>query len=333
MPTTSRFRQVFAGLHVIVVGDVILDSYCWGRADRISPEAPVPVLLHEGEEHRLGGAANVALNLAAMGAVPHLVSVLGDDAQADIFEDLMRHHDLDCQGLLRSSQRPTTVKTRFMARHQQLLRWDREKNFLINSEETERICEICVNIASRTPVHALLFQDYDKGVLSIPLLQRLQSWADFLGIPTAVDPKKRHFLHYQGATLFKPNLREVNEGLGLSISEREPDVAELEFAALRIRQILNNRYTLITLGARGMYLHGAEGGTLLPARERSVADVCGAGDTVIALAALGLAAGWDMKTAALLANLGGGLVCEYQGVVPVDADRLWKEWEREWSDE
>lgn len=316
----------FQGLNVLIVGDVILDSYWVGRADRISPEAPVPIVLFDHEEQRLGGAANVALNVKALGANPFLVSVVGDDADGKIFAAKMEAEQISSQGLLALPNRPTTVKTRIVAKNQQLLRCDKEVNTPLSENETQQLWKIICQIVQQKTIHVVIFQDYDKGVLTPTLIRLIQNWATENKVPTAVDPKKRHFFHFNEATLFKPNLREVNEGLGIVIPERDFQLSDLETAASAIRHQLHNTYTLITLGAKGMYLSSPSLCFYQPTQERVIADVCGAGDTVISVAALGLAAGLDIKDTVALANIAGGQVCEQWGTVAVNAQQLAQEY-------
>lgn len=316
----------FAQLQVLVVGDVMIDRYITGKVDRISPEAPVPVVHFQSEEDRLGGAGNVALNMVSLGANPILCSVIGDDAEGQQLSRLLPQNGLSIEGLVSSSERPTTVKTRVMAQHQHLLRIDRESDRDLSEDETTRLLDRIRELLQQREVHLIVFQDYNKGVLTERVIREVLAEAGHRSIPTAVDPKRRNFWAYQGVSLFKPNLKEVRDSLPFAV---EADPGSLHAAAAYIRSKLQNEITLITLSDKGLYIeqNGAQE-ELVGTRPRSIADVCGAGDTVISVAALGRAAGLDMSDIAQLANLAGGLVCERAGVVPVDQGELEREYEQ-----
>ncbi len=309
----------FESLNVMIIGDVMLDRYLSGQVDRISPEAPVPVVRFEAEDNRLGGAANVALNIRAMGATPLLCSVIGADQNGAHFLEILDRNDMPVEGIVQSDERMTTVKTRVLAQHQQLLRVDREDTSDLSVTETEQLLDRINHFLEHCNVDVILLQDYNKGVLTLPLIQKVLKEAKRKNIPTAVDPKKRHFLSYQLATLFKPNLKEVREGLDIEV---RPERASLDQAAKKIIHHLDNQYTLITLSEKGIYCHDGQQSYLHPTQTKDIADVCGAGDTVISIAALGLAAELDLPDIAILANLAGGLVCEQVGVVPVNKKKL-----------
>ncbi len=313
----SAIREAFWGRRVLVVGDVMLDRYVRGRVERISPEAPVPIVALESEESRLGGAANVALNLRALGAEPLVFSVLGQDTHAETLLQLFPENDLSTQGLLFSPRRRTTVKTRVIAQGQHLLRVDAEDcHDLLPEEEKTLLDRIEPHLQT---AELLVFQDYNKGTLTPSLIQTLMDGCRTLAIPTAVDPKFRNFWAYRGATLFKPNRREVEAALGRPLPAEQAALREAN-AALQSR--LANELTLITLGAQGLFLGFKGGGTLYPTQPRSITDVCGAGDSVLSIAALSLCANLDLDTLARLANLAGGQVCEKVGVVPLDLQQL-----------
>ena len=318
-----------ANRRILIVGDVILDHYLIGKADRISPEAPVMVIAHEQEDYRLGGAANVALNVRAMDARPYLVAVVGNDFYGRQLEHLLAEQGISAAHLIHDESRPTTIKTRVLARHQQLLRYDRESTAAIAPAIEQKIVETIADLCQREGIETIVFQDYNKGVLTLSLIAAVLKIAQQHNIATITDPKKDNFWAYKGVTLFKPNLREVNEGIGANLSERKVDLDELNTAAQRIQHQLNNTYTCITLGAKGIFVQTPQGHFHVPTRERAVADVCGAGDTVVSLLALGLAARLDMQQTVQLANLAGGQVCEKIGVVPVDKTQLTTEFESE----
>ncbi len=311
----ERFNQ----LNALVVGDVMLDRYLSGEVRRISPEAPVPVVQLAHSEDRLGGAANVALNLRALGATPYLCSTIGQDADGRIFTDLLPAHDLPPEGILPLASRITTVKTRVMAGAQHLLRIDREMVQPLSREEESAFLDRFLHILDSRAIHVVLFEDYNKGLLSATLIATILAEAQKRGIPTTVDPKDQHFWAYRGATLFKPNLKEIRAQLPQPI---EPELRSLQSAALRIHEKLGNALSMITLSEHGVFVCDERESLLLPTQVKQVADVSGAGDTVISIVSLALALGMDLRTLAVLANLAGGQVCEKIGVVPVNKQRL-----------
>lgn len=302
----------------------MIDAYLWGKVDRISPEAPVPVVQLVKRESMLGGAANVALNIKAMGGNPLLCAVIGDDARADEFIHLLNHAGIDASGIFRSKSRLTTTKFRIIGNTTQMLRVDEEVEADLDAREEEMLM---AGLKKMIEVHrpgAVIMQDYNKGVLSRSVIEQAIQLFNLHGIPVAVDPKKKNFEHYRNVDLFKPNLKELREGLKIEIKSGE--VTSLSEAAkrLHIQQSINT--VLITLSDEGVFMSQQHGDTFqeisLPAHLRKIADVSGAGDTVISVAALCRAAGAGMKTTAALANLAGGLVCEHVGVVPIDRNRL-----------
>ncbi|MEM1322290.1 MAG: bifunctional ADP-heptose synthase [Bacteroidota bacterium] len=319
----------FSSTTVLIVGDVMIDRYLRGSVERISPEAPVPVVSLQQTEERLGGAANVALNIKALGAQPLLCSVLGRDANAQRFLDLMPQVSLSTNGIMQSGERRTTVKSRIVASNQHLLRIDEEDRHELSAEEEEQFMDLLLRLLNEHPVDIILFQDYNKGVLTTRIINTLLLEAIRRDIPTAVDPKQYNFMSYKRATLFKPNLGEVNLALNHNIIVQ---AEQLRAAAQQIRARLYNKYLLITLSDKGIYIDESTGGAILPTQARQVADVCGAGDTVISIAALCLAAGLSLQDIGILANLGGGQVCERFGVVPVNLEQLLNEYHQLMSD-
>ncbi|MEQ9439725.1 MAG: bifunctional ADP-heptose synthase [Cyclobacteriaceae bacterium] len=323
----SELFDDFRRLKVLIVGDVMLDAYVWGSVHRISPEAPVPVVNVKKRETRLGGAANVALNIQSLGAEPLLCAVVGEDTYGDVFCQLLEQHQITTQGIVRSPSRPTTVKERIIGGSQQMLRIDAEHSQVLDAEEQACLEETMQPLIAQADV--IIFQDYDKGVLSETLIRWVQQEAQRQHIPTAVDPKRRNFLYYREATLFKPNLKELREGLQQEAIALHQEAYELEptirEASERLRQLLHHQITLITLSEKGVFVDDSHKSTFIPAHVRQISDVSGAGDTVISIAALCLALHLPCPLMAALANLGGGIVCEYTGVVPIDASRLLKE--------
>jgi rfaE bifunctional protein kinase chain/domain len=324
--TPKETLERFKGITAMVVGDVMLDAYLWGRVDRISPEAPVPVVQVTHRSARLGGAANVALNLRALGANAIVVSVLGNDAHAENLGQLFQEQGLDTKGLLRMGGRQTTVKTRVISGSQHVVRVDEETEQDLQSGEERAFLLFALEQMRTHRPGVLIFEDYDKGVLTPGVIAGLITEAQRLSIPVAVDPKRRHFFDYRGSDLFKPNLKELREGLKLDIPRGDIDAVRGAVRMLESR--LANKASLITLSEHGIYAHQGSGETLLPAHRRTIADVSGAGDTVIAVAALGLALALPLPEIAAWANLAGGLVCEHVGVVPVDPAALLAEAER-----
>lgn len=316
----------FDALKILVIGDVILDHYLIGKVDRISPEAPVPVVVHQIEEYRLGGAANVALNIKAMGATPYLLSLVGTDVDGEKLIKLLEETSLSTSLITKDKNKITSCKTRILARNQHLLRYDRESTDWVTKEVEQAIILSIKNLLKQEQIDAIVFQDYNKGLLTDRLIAEVLKLAKKQSIKTLADPKKANFLAYSGVDWFKPNLREINEGLGLSISEQKPALEELKRAAQTIKQHLKNTHTLITLGSKGMYYQSPKEEGIIPTKERQVADVCGAGDTVISILSLGVAADLEIKEAVALANIGGGQVCEKVGVVPINKEALIREY-------
>jgi len=311
--------SLFENKNILVIGDVMIDRYLTGSITRISPEAPVPILNWNKTENRLGGAANVALNIAAMGAQPILCSIVGDDEYGDLFLKLLPNRGLSSKGIVQTAQRKTTVKTRIIADNQHILRVDNEDKHDISAESREAIMAFLSDFVQTKKIDLILFQDYNKGVLSSAFIREVLLFALREDIPTCVDPKKDNFFEYKRVTLFKPNLKEIRAMVPFEVSV---NLTSLRKAAMHIRAKLGNEFVLITLSEHGVYLDSPDGGSIIPTTPRKILDVCGAGDTVISVAAVGLAAGLNMELIARLANLAGGQVCEKVGVVPVNAQQL-----------
>ncbi len=323
MKSPKSIFKKFEKLNILIIGDVMIDRYLTGKVERISPEAPVPVVRMKSSENRLGGAANVALNIKAMGANPILISAIGKDENASIFRKRMDANKLPWEGIYQSSERVTTVKTRIIAGGQHLLRVDSEDQHDLSEKEEKLLFKKIKKIASNKKIDAILFQDYNKGVLTKSLIKKTIQLAHNQQIITTVDPKMKNFFQYKNVTLFKPNLKEIRESLSPNL---QPNQKELKKAAQQLRTNLNHQNTLITLSEKGVFYENKKEAKVLPTFPRSIADVSGAGDTVISIATLALAAGLDLKMASLLSNLAGGQVCEKVGVVPVDRKQLLKEW-------
>ncbi|MDR3328939.1 MAG: PfkB family carbohydrate kinase [Prevotellaceae bacterium] len=323
MPNFQRIFEQFNELTVVVIGDVMIDSYQWGRVDRISPEAPVPILTSARREYRLGGAANVALNLQALGATPLLCSVVGSEAQAALFSQLLGASRLAQEGIVADSSRVTTTKTRIIAGTQHLLRIDEETTTPLHEALEQKFAAHVAQLITGRRVDAIIFEDYDKGVLTPALIGGVVRLANERGIPTLVDPKKRNFAEYKNVTLFKPNFAELCEGLKEEVDKKSYEA--IFAAAQKINERMNVRYAMITLSERGVIISDGREYAAIPAELRNIADVSGAGDTVISVASLCLAAGMAPRWIAAVANLAGGLVCERAGVVPIDKKQLLEE--------
>ncbi|MBQ9473346.1 MAG: hypothetical protein IJU81_02910 [Bacteroidales bacterium] len=314
---------------IMVVGDVMVDTYMWGSVSRISPEAPVPIVAVNRREQRLGGAANVALNISALGGCPIICSTLGNDDNARAFMQLMYDHNLDRRGILTSDARRTTVKSRVIGNNNHIVRVDEEDTTPLSNADEELLINRITSVLKHTDVDALIFQDYDKGNITNRIIDEVTALANRRGIITAVDPKHRHFRTFHDVTLFKPNLKELREGLGLDIDDNSDDLqlqSELDKAAAIIHNQQNIQVVLVTLSSRGIYACDFRGDTpqslIIPAERRAVADVSGAGDTVISVATLCLTQKMPMADIMAYANKAGGLVCEQVGVVPVDKEKL-----------
>lgn len=318
MISAEKIFEDFTKLHVLIVGDVMLDSYIWGAVERISPEAPVPIINVHKKDFRLGGAANVALNILALGAKPILCALIGEDEDGKKLIQRLDDKNISKEGIVTSRHRPTTVKTRIIASHQHIVRVDEESDKVINSEEEQLLLEKIEKLLPQC--QAIVFEDYDKGVLNASLIEKTVALAKKNNIPTVVDPKKRNFLSYRGVTLFKPNLKELREGLKIEVDAKNQDQIEKAVAALKEK--LNAEGVMVTLSEHGVYIDIHNQKVKIPAHPREIADVSGAGDTVVSIAALCVALKLSPAIVGALSNLGGGLVCQHVGVVPIDREEF-----------
>lgn len=321
--TKAALNQLFKDfnkLNVLIIGDVMIDAYYFGKVDRISPEAPVPIVAVEKKEERLGGAANVALNVQALGANAILCAAIGTDEAGKDVEKLLKNAVLSSEGILKINNRVTTVKTRIIGNKHQLLRVDSEIDTNLTTTESEKLFQRIKKIINSKKIDVVIFEDYDKGVITPNLITKVVDFCNENNIPTSVDPKKRNFLSYQNVTLFKPNIKELKEGLNIEIDASKGN--ELKKAIQLLNKALNNKITLITLSEKGIYSYTKNEQIHISAYLRNIADVSGAGDTVISVASLCLALQQDETTIAKIANLAGGLVCEKVGVVPIDKKLL-----------
>ncbi len=309
---------------ILVIGDVMIDAYLSGKVSRISPEAPVPVIHLDNSDERLGGAANVALNLLALGCTPILSSVIGEDSNGDDFISLMDKRGLSKEAIYRSKEVKTTVKTRIIGNKQQLVRVDDERVTEINNTDAKAFLDRIKAVVSKG-VDAIIIEDYNKGLLSADVIREIVSIANESNTIITVDPKKDNFFEYKNVTLFKPNLKELQEGLNMFFDfSSQHDM--FEQAIEKMEQRLNNDLSFVTLSEHGVFIKTKQGDkNYIPAHIRNISDVSGAGDTVISVATLCLACGLSPKDTATIANLAGGLVCERTGVVPVESEQLMQE--------
>lgn len=318
-----NFDQLFSGfsqLKVAVVGDVMLDTYWWGHVERISPEAPVPVVALDKKEYRIGGAGNVALNSVALGATTFIVSVIGDDADGKQLTELFRKHHINTDYLIASGKRITTNKTRVISRNQQMMRLDAElTNDIHVTQEDELVNQVRSLFANSKP-DVLIFEDYNKGVLTEKTIFELIELCKQNNVVTAVDPKRKNFFAYRSVDIFKPNLKEVKEGLNLLLEVVDQD-SLTEIHSL-LQEKLQHQISFITLSEQGVFFQSPDQSKIIPTHIRNIADVSGAGDTVIAVASLVYASTKNMLLAAEMANIAGGLVCEEVGTAAIDKEKL-----------
>jgi D-glycero-beta-D-manno-heptose-7-phosphate kinase len=316
-----RLNDIFSNIgksFIAVVGDVMLDRYIWGGVSRISPEAPVPVVDVDHESDHPGGASNVALNIRSLGAIPVMFGVVGQDANAGALRELFKRANIMTDFLIEDTTRPTTVKTRVIAGSQHVVRIDYEQRAQIHPDSQRRLLD---KLENHLPsISLIILQDYNKGVIGADMISRITVMAAERGIPVLVDPKFNNFFEYRGVAVFKPNRKESEDALKMRLHDEK----SFTLAAKTMMERLGCENVLLTLGEMGMLLLERSGDvTRVPTKARKVADVSGAGDTVIATLGTMLASGATITEAALLANFAGGLVCEEVGIVPVDRDALY----------
>jgi rfaE bifunctional protein kinase chain/domain len=320
--TKGELDKLFDGmqkLHVVVVGDVMLDNYRWGVIERMSPEAPVPIVTVKQRDNRLGGAANVALNCVALGARVTLASVIGDDADGKELRHLASEAGIDTTLLVHSKHRPTTTKTRIISEGKHMMRLDEEVCDDLSTAEEHPFIDAVMRYLQIEKPQVVIFEDYNKGVLKENVIQKLVAHCNAIGIVTTVDPKYKNFLAYKNVTVFKPNLKEVREGLNIPLA----DITDVSLNEVhrQLKDKLNHEVSFITLSEKGVYYSNGSS-AILPVHARDIKDVSGAGDTVIAVASLVYTLTLDAGLMAAVSNIAGGLVCEYVGVVPIDKAQL-----------
>lgn len=319
----KKFEALFAqfqNIKVGIIGDVMLDTYMWGHVERISPEAPVPVVLLDKRELRLGGAGNVALNIQALGAPVFVVSVVGEDENASRLTDLFAQQKINCNYIRKSKNRITTNKTRIISRNQQMMRLDSEITTDLRPEEEHHLIELFQSFIVAEKPQVVILQDYNKGVLTQHVIQSIIRICKEAGVLTAVDPKRKNFFEYRGVDIFKPNLVEIKDALNLLVTDI--DQTALQNIHRELHRRLQHAISFITLSERGVFYHNEDSAALIPSHLRNIADVSGAGDTVIAVAALVYAATKDVALMAEMANIAGGLVCEEVGTAAIDRAKL-----------
>jgi len=317
----------FDGLKVMIIGDVMIDTYIWGSVKRLSPEAPVPIVDIVKRESRLGGASNVAQNVKSLGATPILCSIIGDDDKTATFLNLLKQENMPAHGIIKSKNRLTTVKFRIIGNNSHMLRVDEETIENLTKEETNILLERVGGILENEKIDVIIFEDYDKGVISNDLIRSVVDIANKKTVPVIVDPKKNNFFNYKNVDLFKPNFKELCEGLKVEVSA--DDFEKLQSIICDFQKKQNIKTVLVSLSELGVIVSEMDRDTFkvkhIPAHFRNIADVSGAGDTLIAVAALCKAVGADVELIAALSNLAGGVVCEYVGVVPVEKNKLLQE--------
>ena len=316
--------ELFKNKKILIIGDVMLDSYLFGNVERISPEAPVPIVDVIIKQDKLGGAANVATNIKNLGGTPILCSVIGRDQKSEIFLDLLKKMKITTQYIYRSDNRITTNKTRIIGNNHQMLRVDEEIKSELGKDQKDFLLVID-KVFELEEIDCILFQDYDKGILNEEVINKVTEISKKLSIPTLVDPKKKNFSLYKNVTLFKPNFKEFKDGINLTDSNRK----ELLETGAKILHQRGIEIVFITLSESGIFVSYKKNGKninkVIPGTAREIVDVSGAGDTVAAVASM-LLNEMDIEEVARISNIAGGIVCEEVGVVPIDKDKLLEEY-------
>jgi rfaE bifunctional protein kinase chain/domain len=316
----DQLFQDFTNLKVVVFGDVMLDTYWWGNVERISPEAPVPVVALKNKELRIGGAGNVALNSVALGAETFIISAIGNDDDGKQLTQLFDQYNINTDFLIESSKRITTNKIRIICRNQQMMRLDAEITKDVDADIETKLLNSLKSCFENNHPDILIFEDYNKGILTENIISKVIDLCKEYKVITAVDPKRKNFFAYKGVDIFKPNLKEVVEGLNLLLDEVNIDSLKIIHKALQSE--LQHQISFITLSEKGVFFQSSDEHKLIPTHIRNIADVSGAGDTVIATASLIYAATKNMRLAAEIANIAGGLVCEEVGTAAINKQKL-----------
>lgn len=319
----EKLFEQFSSIRAGVIGDVMLDTYWWGHVDRISPEAPVPVVSLDRKEYRIGGAGNVALNLASLGAQVSVLSMIGRDDDGETLKKMFDNNGIGTNYLLASVSRVTTNKSRIISRNQQMMRLDAEMTADLSPEDENKLLQQIENYLVKQKPHVIIFEDYNKGVLTETVINKVIALCKEHGVITSVDPKRKNFFNYNGVDIFKPNLKEVKEGLNLLTDEINLTV--LEDIHRQLQQKLRHKISFITLSDKGVFYQQNGSSRIIPSHLRNISDVSGAGDTVIAVASLLYAATKNINLMAEVANIAGGIVCEEVGTVAIRKDILLRE--------
>lgn len=315
----EELKNNFSGKKIAVVGDLMLDGYFWGNVSRVSPEAPVPVVEIDDEFFRFGGAANVALNILKLGGTPFPIGIIGNDSNGNIFRNLLAKNSITDKGIISDSARPTTTKTRVIANNQHIVRIDKENKLPIDAGTEKNIIEQIKKNFDQ--FDGIILEDYNKGVLTNNVISEIISLAKAKNKIVTVDPKFLNFFSYSGVTVFKPNRKETEDALRMHLRTAD----DIENAGKTLLDRLNAKYVLITLGEGGMAIfEKGKNHSVIATKARKVADVSGAGDTVIATLTMALSAGAAISESAYLANYAGGIVCGEVGIVPIEIDKLFQ---------
>ena len=315
--------QSFNALKIAVIGDVMLDTYWWGKVDRISPEAPVPVVAVSKKEHRIGGAGNVALNLAALNVNVHVITIIGNDDEGKQLVALLNDNNINTDFIISNEERITTNKIRIISRNQHMMRLDAEVTTSLTSNTEEILINAFIKYVTVEKPQLVILEDYNKGLLTKNVIEKVINICKENNILTAVDPKRKNFFEYTAVDIFKPNLHEVKEAfniLGEEVSEKL--LGEMHDL---LKEKLQHNISLITLSEKGVFYESGVEKNIIPTHIRSIADVSGAGDTVIAVASVVYAATKNVRMMAEIANIAGGLVCEEVGTVAIDKNKLMEE--------
>jgi rfaE bifunctional protein kinase chain/domain len=322
----NELFKSFSSVKIGVIGDMMLDTYWWGNVERISPEAPVPVVTVDRKEYRIGGAGNVALNLASLGTPVSVFSVLGRDDDGQVLKGLLDEKKIETGYLLYAENRITTNKMRVISRNQQMMRLDSETTLPLREDQEQQLIDSVSRFIRDQSPAAIIFEDYNKGVLTQKVIHEVIAICQEHQVITAADPKRKHFFEYRGVDIFKPNLKEAREALNLLIEEVNDHTLIHIHHSLKAR--LKHRISFITLSEKGVFYEDGQDAHIVPSHIRDIADVSGAGDTVIAVATLVYTVTKNTAMMAEIANLAGGLVCEAVGTVAIDRQRLLEECQR-----
>lgn len=315
--------QSFSNLKIGVIGDVMLDTYMWGQVDRISPEAPVPIVSLNKKEYRIGGAGNVGLNLSSLKVKPFIISIIGNDDEGKKLKTLFEENKISTKYLLENDTRITTCKTRVISRNQQMMRLDAEVIEDVDSATEGLFISSIKNFIEKEKPDAIIFEDYNKGILTKKIIQSTIELCLQNNIIIAVDPKRKNFFEYKNVQIFKPNLKEVIEGLNLL--NEEVNINNLKIIHSKLVQKTNHQHSLITLSEHGIFFNNEVECEIIPSHVRKIADVSGAGDTVIAVATAVYVVSKNIKLSSQIANIAGGLVCEIVGTASIDSSKLLQE--------